>query len=302
MAEPIADVATAVALGRRGRQEDAVVADFADGAESGFAVLSDGMGGHDDGDLASRIIVAEVFGALSLSNRDCDPMVNDIPERLREAVALANLGLRNEIEAGAGRTGMGGTVVATLVKEDRLHWISVGDSTLYLYRGGRLHQLNEVHTLASQIDLMVEKGMMDAEAGWHHPQRDYLTSAVVGSEISLVDCPRDPIRLRRGDIVLMASDGLHALGDWKKQAILRKHRHKPAQRIARALIEAVADVTDPEQDNVSVAVIKPALRRRPVPLVVLDAVERALVKASARPRLTGALGPGLAREAKRSVP
>ncbi|WP_227446535.1 protein phosphatase 2C domain-containing protein [Cognatishimia sp. F0-27] len=259
MAEPLADVATAVALGRRDRQEDAVVADFADGAETGLAVLSDGMGGHDDGDLASRIIVSEVFGALCVSGRPDAALRGDVSARLHDAVQAANRSLHHQVASGTGQPGMGGTLITTVIEKSSLRWISIGDSGLYLFRDGTLTRLNEIHSLAPQIDKLVQQGAIDAETARTHPQRACLTSALVGSAIARIDCPADPVPLCGGDIVLMASDGLDVLEDRDIAAILDRGQARPSQHIARALIDAVAARDAPDQDNVSIVVIKPAL-------------------------------------------
>jgi serine/threonine protein phosphatase PrpC len=257
MAEPIADVATAVSLGTRARQEDAVIADFAAGAASGLAVLSDGMGGHDDGDLAARIIVSRVFTALSITGRTAAAGADDLLDRLRHAVRFANESLRAHVEVGAGQEGMGGTVVTAVIQDNALNWISVGDSALYLYRDGGLTRLNEIHSLAPQIDKMVELGEMDRESARSHPQRGCLTSALVGADINRIDCPPVPFPLLPGDIVLLASDGLESLEHDRIAAILHRNRRRSSRTMAQALMEAVAVQKAPNQDNASVIVIKP---------------------------------------------
>ncbi|MDU8913555.1 PP2C family protein-serine/threonine phosphatase [Aestuariicoccus sp. MJ-SS9] len=263
--ETTADVATAVALGRRDRQEDAVAAQFTEGADTGFAILSDGMGGHDDGDLAARIIVSEVFGAISLSDCDGPPEPSGLRDRLRRAVESANCALRDGVVAGLGQEGMGGTVVTAIVQDDALSWISVGDSALYLYRDGQLRRLNEIHSLAPQIDLMAARGEIDAETARDHPQRSCLTSALVGAGINRVDCPEAPLELRIGDIVLLASDGLEVLDEEQIRESVQRHHAAPSKVIARALLRAVEELDAQDQDNVSVIVIKPHVAQAAFP-------------------------------------
>lgn len=256
MSEPVADAATAIATGCRDRQEDAVLASFSGGAETGFAVLSDGMGGHYDGDLAARVIVTEMSGAISLSERQ-GVAETTLRARLLDAVGAANRRLRDQVAAGSGQEGMGGTVITAVVQDEALSWVSVGDSALYLFRDGALSRLNANHSLGPQIDMLVDQGMMDAETARGHPQRGCLTSALVGAAINSIDCPTDPVALQPGDILLMASDGLEVLGHARISDILRRSRKRASQHIACALMEAVAAARDPDQDNVSVVVIKP---------------------------------------------
>ena len=82
------DTAAALSLGARERQEDALATAFAEGADLSFAVLSDGMGGHASGDLASRIIVSEVFSELTVRARELRNLGAEMPYLLRHAVNI----------------------------------------------------------------------------------------------------------------------------------------------------------------------------------------------------------------------
>lgn len=249
------DAASALFLGARERQEDALAMAFPQGPDAGFAVLSDGMGGHAAGDLASRIIVAEVFAELTLNQPQSADAKQDIPALLRHAVTQANETIGAHAAAAAGpATGMGGTVVATIFSSGRLHWISVGDSVLYMFRDMALIRLNADHSMAPQIDLMVKRGMLSPEDALRHPQRNMLTSALMGEEISEIDCPDTSVELREGDVVILASDGLQFLPDPIIEALLIRARNQDCRRIARDLLDAVGKLNDPEQDNVSVIV------------------------------------------------
>jgi serine/threonine protein phosphatase PrpC len=250
------DIASAQALGGRERQEDAVAVSCPIGAEFGFAVVSDGMGGHAAGDLASRIIVAEIFAELILRARGSFADPADLSELLESSVQTANASLRAQIEACPEQAGMGGTVVATALVEGGLQWVSVGDSLLWLVREGRIERLNDDHSMAPQIDLMAERGMIDAATALSHPQRNCLTSALTGQAIPEVDCPTGRLDLRHGDLVVLASDGVQALAQSELSAILGRAATSSSRQIAGALIEAVVAVGDPEQDNASVIVIK----------------------------------------------
>lgn len=257
------EAAAALSQGARSRQEDALASAFHDGGDLGFAVLSDGMGGHAAGDVASRVIVAEVFAELTLATARADLRADDLPALLRAAVGQANDCLAAHLAAEPGRRGMGGTVVAAAVRDDRLFWASVGDSPLFLCRNGRLTRLNDDHSMAPQIDLLAARGEMDAETARNHPQRNCLTSALVGGDIPEIDCPEDGIDLMPGDLVLAASDGLQYLPDAAIARVLRRAARKASDRIARALVDGVTGLADPEQDNVSLVVLKAAARMAP---------------------------------------
>ncbi|TNF59738.1 MAG: serine/threonine-protein phosphatase [Rhodobacteraceae bacterium] len=250
------DVASALSQGQRDNQEDAVIADFPLGGDVGFCVLADGMGGHASGDIASKIVVTEVFAELKLQCGDTDLFESNIAEILNDAAQSANDCVRQHAEANPESWGMGATLVAPVLVRDHLYWISVGDSPLFLYRDGVLIQLNEDHSMASQIDYMVEHGMMTAETGEGHPDRHCLTSVLIGGEIARIDCPARPVALRDGDIILVASDGIQFLEESEIAGLIEDRADRSSAEITRYLIRALDALADPEQDNVSLCVIK----------------------------------------------
>lgn len=254
--EPRYDVASGLAQGGRDYQEDAIITDFPYGTDSGVAVLADGMGGHEAGDVASKIVVTEVFSELKFRSANFANRENFIPEYFKKAATSANGTIRDYVQVNPAAGGMGATMVALVMVENRMFWMSVGDSPLYVLRAGKLQQLNEDHSLAPQIDYMVSQGMLSEEDGRMHPDRNCLTSVIMGRKIAKSDCPARPFELQLGDIVLLSSDGLQFLGENKLQKILHKHRRRKSAEIAGHLLEAIADLDDPDQDNVSFSVIK----------------------------------------------
>ena len=250
------DVASALAQGQRDNQEDAVIADFPLGGDLGFAVLADGMGGHAAGDIASKIVVTEVFSELKRRSGDAEDFEANMPAILTEAVTAANACVRRHTDEHPSAQGMGATLVAPVLMDNRLYWISVGDSPLFLYRDGKLTQLNEDHSLAGQINLLVERGLMELETAENHPDRHCLTSVLIGDQIPRIDCPTDPVELREGDIVLVASDGLQFLDNEEIQGLLEEKAHLSSAEIAQCLIRALDALNDPHQDNTSICVIK----------------------------------------------
>jgi len=249
------DVVTAVHQGKRDYQEDAVAANFAIGADHGFAVLADGMGGHAAGDVASKIVVTEVFAELTFQMSQPTILEATFGSTMKRCLSSANACIAAHLEQEPSHKGMGATLVAPVVFGERLYWISVGDSPLYLIQKGRLKVLNSDHSMAPQIDLMVERGLLDKEEGRCHPDRSCLTSVVMGRDIALVDCMDAPTHLRDGDVVIAASDGLQYLEADQIEEIVAGVSG-PSSDIARGLMEALEELDDPDQDNISMAVIK----------------------------------------------
>jgi serine/threonine protein phosphatase PrpC len=129
--------------------------------------------------------------------------------------------------------------------------------------------------MAPQIDAMVKSGLIDPETGRNHPDRNCLTSVILGDRVARSDCPRTPFTLEVGDIVIVTSDGLQYLEEPRIEKILTKYRRRKSAEIAEHLLAAINELADPDQDNVSFAVIKlnhnkpvtQAVRRKPVDLV-----------------------------------
>jgi len=249
-------VASGISQGARDYQEDAITADFPVGAEAGFVVLADGMGGHAAGDVASKIVLTEVYSELKFHFADIEAFEARAPEVLRSVADLANDTLRQHTRSHPETEGMGATLVVPCLVENRLWWISVGDSPLFLYRGGRLSQLNEDHSMAPQIDFMVKSGLMDPAVAANHPDRNCLISVLMGMRIPKIDCPARPLELCAGDIVVCASDGLQFLTEAQIAKVLARHRKSRSTEIAERLLEELARLDDPDQDNIAFCIIK----------------------------------------------
>lgn len=250
------DVATAISIGQRDYQEDAVIADFNLGNQHGFAVLSDGMGGHAAGDIASKIVVTEVYSELKIQAGNVDLLERDIVEVLRGVAEGANACIDAQVAENPELRGMGATLVAPVFFGPRMYWISIGDSPLYLYRNSKLRQINEDHSLAPQIDLMVKTGQIDEETARNHPDRNALTSVVMGGRIPLIDCKATPLQLENDDMVIAASDGLQYLEGSEIERILEKRKKKNSADIAQDFLDAIQTLDHPDQDNVSLVVIQ----------------------------------------------
>ncbi|MEM6589653.1 MAG: protein phosphatase 2C domain-containing protein [Pseudomonadota bacterium] len=250
------DVASGLSQGRRERQEDTIAIDFPVGMDHGFAVLSDGMGGHNAGDLASGIVVTEIFSALKLQPLSSQDFETEIKRTLCDAVSDANLCLEHVTAQHEKQQVMGATLLAPVLFADRLYWISVGDSPLFLFRKGALTRLNEVHSVQAEIDALLDKGQISALEAANHPDRECLTSVLMGRDIPKIDCAQTPLELRDNDIVLAASDGLEFLEEDQIAAVIGENQSNSSAEISAALLNEIRSLDDPEQDNVSLCVIK----------------------------------------------
>lgn len=251
------DVATALWQGKRPYQEDTLLADFHGGMDRGFAVLADGMGGHAAGDLASRLVVIDAVSHLKFLMHDGEALEKNLRSELTSAIETANDVLKDRAAEDRRLQGMGTTFLATVMFEDRLYWASVGDSPLLLWREGELRQLNEDHSMAPVIDQMAKSGeITDAEAA-NHPDRNALTSVLMGRSVKSMDVPKTATVLDPGDVLIQASDGLQYLDEAQISEVLRgAPRGATSREIANLLMAALRGLDDPSQDNTAILVLQ----------------------------------------------
>jgi serine/threonine protein phosphatase PrpC len=243
-------------IGAREVQEDAVTEHFVHGTGVGYVVLADGMGGHAAGDVASRIVVREFSAELTHHTPDPLALESNIGRVLNHALLRANGQLARQAASQPGRKGMGSTLLALLILQNRLYWISVGDSPLFLLRGKRMSRLNQEHSLARHLDRLVTEGVMSRDEADLNPDRNCLTSVLAGTDVPEIDCRDRPIDLYDGDILIAASDGILSLGEQKIAACLYGARETPGAEIGASLLREIEEAGDPDQDNVTLCVIK----------------------------------------------
>lgn len=222
-------------------------------AGRGLYIVADGMGGHQAGEVAAHLAVAELVADLVASEGDGfawplgrDAGQSDTANRISHALRRANDAVYSAGAADPALTGMGTTLTAMHVAGTRAVIGSVGDSRAYLVRGPHVELLTHDDTwLASVLGL---DGAREASAR-AHPMRHVLTS-VIGA--------RDPARpevltldLTPGDIVVLATDGLHNVVD--DMTIGHLVRGVTAAAAAQALVDSA--ITRGTTDNVTVVVV-----------------------------------------------
>ncbi len=213
-------------------------------------LLADGMGGHVSGETASRMVV-EAF--VETYNRTD----GQIADRLRACLYAANDAIADATSRNPELAGMGATVAAAVVSQRGLEWISVGDSPLWLFQDSCLHRLNADHSMAPVLANLVKVGRMTAKQAEMDANRHALRSAVTGEEIHLIDVSSRPVAVRKGDRVLLASDGLMTLKEKKIARILREMNDAPQHDVVSSLLDAVEAAGDPYQDNTTVLLYAP---------------------------------------------
>lgn len=222
----------------------------------GLAILADGMGGYNAGEVASAMAttrLADDLGRL-IATRSLDELSQpcdsaEVASHMLDAVSAANFAIYSASRSFQAYAGMGTTLVLAWFYNNRMSVAHAGDSRLYRLRGEVLEQLTRDHSLLQE---QLDSGMITPEQARRSEDRNLVTRALG------VD-PTVEIELREfdlviGDIVLLCSDGLHDMvEDEEIRAILRAQR-ECLQTAADSLIQAA--ITGGGWDNVSVILIK----------------------------------------------
>lgn len=222
-----------------------------------FAVLADGIGGHKAGEVAAELAVNHIMSVVAKSD-------GRHPKRtIEEAVAEASDAIAAHSASGEDFRGMGSTCATAWIVGDKLHTTYVGDSRMYLIRGGRIQQLTVDHTWVQEA---IEKNILTPEAAREHPNvhviRRYLGSPVPPEpdfRLKLFNDETDEhaesnqgMMLEPGDTLLMCSDGLTDLV-WNDE-ILEVVRSKPnLKEAAKALIDMANERGG--HDNITIVLI-----------------------------------------------
>jgi serine/threonine protein phosphatase PrpC len=231
MSQPVFALAARSAIGlRRSGNEDSAI------TSANLIAVADGMGGHAGGEVASAIAIKELTKLIPISQSihiDADS-IEDIDLEIAR-VANDDPELR----------GMGTTLTALLLHEDRIALMHIGDSRAYRLRDGELEQLSLDHTVLQEL---IDQGKLTIAEANDHPQRSLLTQVLMGSG------NLDPVLVvyerKAGDRYLLCSDGLSSVLTNKEiKSLLKKSKREDA---VAALVDAT--YVNDAPDNVTVIV------------------------------------------------
>jgi len=198
----VLEVATATHAGMvRSHNEDSIAAD----AEIGLAVLADGMGGYNAGEVASGIAVAMISTEMKQGlSGDRAKVLNNGAERfLGEYAERANAAIYEAAQSQPQYSGMGTTLVAALWYDNQMAVGHVGDSRLYRLRGETFEQVTHDHSLLQE---QIDSGMITKEQARYSQNKNLVTRAVGIDPAVDVEVHTYPVQ--PGDIYLLCSDGL----------------------------------------------------------------------------------------------
>lgn len=212
-----------------------------------LAIVADGMGGLSNGEQVSQQIVMDGlgYGAAMTGLSEGNPLLG--------MVGQINTNV-NRMLGPEGIYKCGSTLIAVLVAQDQFHWVSVGDSRIYLYREGYVNQLNTDHDLFQQWMPEILAGTRSYVEAARNPDGRKLTSFIGMGELKYVDYSRQPIDLRQGDRLVLVTDGVYGTVPPEQLADILKANPEVSDA-AKVLERRIRDARMPHQDNYTALIL-----------------------------------------------
>ncbi|MBC7940293.1 MAG: Stp1/IreP family PP2C-type Ser/Thr phosphatase [Chitinophagaceae bacterium] len=230
----------------RSNNEDSVAID--DGVS--LAVLADGMGGYNAGEVASNMATTFIRAELGRWLREASSQASDAEVRRAMDICVdnANRAIFNAANSNPQYSGMGTTLVVAVFRDNRLLLGHVGDSRCYRLRTARLQQITRDHSLLQE---QIDAGLITAEQAAFSANKNLVTRAVGVEDTVLLETHQHDVQ--PGDVYLLCSDGLSDMIDDTGIGQLLQ-AHDSLESAARALIVAANDAGG--KDNISVVLVR----------------------------------------------
>lgn len=225
-------------------EDSAAVHTGADGLT--IAVLADGMGGHQAGDIASRTTIEIMMEQLGPLRAEMKP--DEWEQAIAASIERANAEIYRQSLQNPQYAGMGTTVVAAVAASRRLTVAHIGDSRAYMLHNDCLTQLTDDHSLVNEL---LKSGEISAEEASVHPRRNVLTRALGTDQQARADIRH--AAWQTGDILLLCTDGLSNLLD-ESEIIHTLQSRLSLQEKADQLVEKALKAGG--EDNVTVVLIE----------------------------------------------
>jgi protein phosphatase len=208
-------------------------------------VVCDGMGGMKDGKIASETAIESIHDAFADMDRQ-----GDIARQLRESIYKAS----EDVEAKLDGEG-GSTAIAGIIYDDKLCYVSVGDSYFYMKRDNNLYRLNCEHNMCNEIYLQcIREGYINPDEGREDSEAAALTSFLGMHGLENVDYSVRPLPLKPGDVLLACSDGVGGVLD--EGEVLTALGCETPELICKQLEENILMYHRKNQDNYTAIVVK----------------------------------------------
>ncbi len=221
-------------------------------AALGLAILADGMGGYNAGEVASAMAVDVIAKEMGLQLKGANPprSVRDFRRVMEISVDRANRAIFDAARSRSECAGMGTTLVMAALHGDALLVGHAGDSRAYRWRGGALEQITRDHSLLQE---QVDAGILTPEEAAVSPNRNLVTRALGVEDNVMLEV--QTFTILPGDAYMLCSDGQTDMASHRQIAEVFA-RFAPGEQRAKRLIELANSLGG--QDNISVAILQMA--------------------------------------------
>lgn len=237
--------------GSRKVQQDATIAFREEKDNLTVAVLCDGMGGMQGGEQASNLCVNMIYNDLYENEQ-----IADYHRFLIDEIDKADIEVSKLTDAKGNQLRAGTTLVAVIVKDNKLFWASVGDSRLYIIREGKILQVTKDHNYLMQLMEKVDIGEISLEDALNNREKEALISYIGIKGIKYIDSNKNPFELEEGDCLVLCSDGVYrSLNDNNINEIIMACSDDMVAG-AECLVQEAISIGNPHQDNTTAIAIK----------------------------------------------
>lgn len=236
------DIGNAQIIGTREKQDDSFATERMNYGL--LAVVADGIGGYINGNLASSIAVETYLDEFQKYD-----VTGNISYFFNTSAVLSNERIRDEFGEAKGGT----TLVAVIITNNRMHWSSIGDSNIAVFRDGRLIMINRKENYKNWLEDQYYAGAISRESALADSYGKRLVNYIGYDGFKMADSQEQPIYLRKRDKVLLYSDGVELLPQIEMERILSKRWS--AQKMADAIITKIERMNVKNKDNATLIIL-----------------------------------------------
>jgi serine/threonine protein phosphatase PrpC len=231
--------------GGRANNEDRIT--YCYSRDALLMIVADGMGGHHYGEIAAQIAVQTLTDVF---RRDAQPLLTDPFHFLQTGMYHAHRAILDYTARHHLKDTPRTTCVACVIQDDVAYWAHVGDSRLYLMRGGRTIAQTKDHT---RVRLLVEEGMISEEQAALHPDRTKIYNCLGSPSLPEIEFSKKT-PLEHGDILLLCTDGLW--GAVPADLLNRALKGTNILQAVPALLNQAETLAGPHGDNLSIVAVR----------------------------------------------
>lgn len=240
-------------IGRREYQQDVAMASYEnkDGDTKAIAILCDGMGGMNNGEIASNVCMNQIFDDYRAKGN-----IDDFNAFLIDEACKADEYVSSLTDKEGEPLNSGCTLIAVIIENKKLFWVSVGDSRIYVIRNDEIVQVTTDHNYMMLLKEKVEDGFITLEEALSDKNKDALISYIGMCGLKFIDSNAKPFEIVSDDFILMCSDGLYRTLSCEQIKNIISQNYNNVSLAVQELVDTAVCNGPSTQDNTSAILIK----------------------------------------------